>query len=140
MTVDGNKVVARRLYEEVVSDGRLDLLEELATDDMVDHAAIDIMGLGPGRKAFATHIKAVRKAIPDAKAVVSEMIGENDHVVIYWTLFGTHAGPFFGVDGTDRQLEIPAISRMRFENGRIAEYQVLPDWCTTWQQMGVETP
>jgi hypothetical protein len=37
MSLNENKTIARRYFEEVLSEGNLALLDELAADDMFDH-------------------------------------------------------------------------------------------------------
>jgi steroid delta-isomerase-like uncharacterized protein len=140
MAGEGIKAVARRVYEEVLNQGRLELLEEITTEDMVDHAAVEHMGLPPGREGFALHIAAVREAVPDVKVVVDELIADGPYVVVYWTFTGSHAGSLLGVGATGCSLRIPAVSRMRFEEERIAEYHVLPDLSAAWEQMGIDVP
>ena len=64
--------------------------------------------------------------VPDFHAEVSELIAEDEIVVAYWTATGTAVAPFLGVEPNGRPFHAQAISRLRFEDGRIAEYQVLP--------------
>ena len=56
--VEDHKLIVRRFYDEVVSAGHLDVVDELAHEDMHDHAAVE-MGLGSGRGGFRRHVKAV---------------------------------------------------------------------------------
>jgi predicted ester cyclase len=124
MSVEDHKLLVRRFYKEAVSGGDMDLLDDFARDDMTDHAAI-AMGLGPGRKGFRGHVEAVRAAVPNFHAEVTELIAEDDLVVAYWTASGTAEATFLGVEPTGRPFAVDAISRMRFEGGRIVEYQVM---------------
>src|SRR5262249_49935100 len=114
-----------RFYNEVVSGGDLDLLDDLAHEDMTDHAAL-AYGLGPGRKGLRRHVKAVRTIVPDFHARITELIGEGDVVVAYWSATGTAKEACLGVEPTGRPFAGDAISRLRFADGRIAEYQVMP--------------
>jgi len=125
MTVDANKAVVQRFYDEVVSSGNLDLLDELAHEDMTDHAAL-ANGWGPGREGFRLHVNTVRTIVPDFEARITELIGEGDVVVAYWLATGTAKETFLGVEPTGRPFAANAISRLRFADGRIAEYQVMP--------------
>jgi predicted ester cyclase len=111
MSVEDHKLLVRRFYKEVVSGGDLDILDEIASEDMTDHAAIG-MGLGPGRKGFKGHIEAVRGAVPNFHAEVTELIGEDDLVIVYWTATGTAEVEFLGVE-TGQSFTGTAISRLR---------------------------
>ena len=123
MSVEDHKLLVRRFYKEVVTAGDLDLLDEIASEDMTDHAAIG-MGLGPGRQGFKGHIEALRRAVPNFHAEVTELIGEDDLVVVYWTATGTAAVKFLGV-AAGQSFTVTAISRLRFADGHIVEYQVM---------------
>jgi ketosteroid isomerase-like protein len=123
MSVEDHKFLVRRFYKEVVSAGDVDLLDEIASDDITDHAAIG-MGLGPGRQGFKGHIEAVRRAVPNFHAEVTELIGEDDLVVAYWTATGAAAVKFLSVEA-GHSFMCTAISRLRFADGRIVEYQVM---------------
>jgi predicted ester cyclase len=125
VSIESNKDVVRRFYKEAVSAGDIDVIEELAAEDMTDHAAL-AFGWGSGRKGFQTHVEEVRRMVPDFNAEVTELIGEGDVVVAYWTASGTAATEFLGNAPTGRPFTAEAISRLRFEDGRIVEYQVLP--------------
>jgi predicted ester cyclase len=92
---------------------------------MTDHGAI-ANGWPPGRKGFRVHVEEVRRAVPDFTAEIGELIGEGDLVVVYWTPSGTAVSTFLGDEPTGRPFTAPGISRLRFEDGRIAEYQVMP--------------
>ena len=124
MSVEDHKAIVRRFYAEVVTGGDVDLIDELAADDMTDHAAV-AMGVGPGRVGFKKHVKAVRRAVPNFVADVDQLIGEDDLVVAYWRASGTTAVEFLGVP-PGKSFTGDAISRLRFADGRIVEYRVLP--------------
>ena len=72
---EANKAVARRFFEEIYSQGRVELIEELI--------APDYFAVGAGSTARGH--EAVRKSIeakpPDISAVVEEQIAEGDKVV-----------------------------------------------------------
>ena len=123
MSVEDHKLIVRRFYDEVVSAGHLDVVDELAHEDMHDRAAME-MGLGSGRGGFRRHVKAVRIAVPDFSAEIDQLVAEDDLVVVYWRGSGTPASEFVGV-AAGTAFSLQAISQVRFEAGRIAEYQVM---------------
>ena len=68
---------------------------------------------------------------------VNDMVAEDDRVVVYWTMVGTHLGEGAGVAPTGRTITFTAISQLRFRDGKLIEYQVSPDRLEIFQQMGV---
>ena len=66
-------------------------------------------------------------AFPDIVAQVNDMVAEGDRVVAYWSFTGTHQGEMFGFAGTGRKVSSNIISQLRWRDGKLIEYQVLPD-------------
>ena len=123
MSIDDHKAVVHRFYERVVNAGDLDLLDDITHEDMTDHAAL-AMGVGHGREGFRRHISAVRTAVPDFVAKVERVVAEDDVVVVFWTASGTTAEEFVDF-AADTPFTVEAVSRLRFDGDRIAEYRVM---------------
>jgi len=120
-----NKTVARRFYDEVVTKGDLGLLDEIIADDGHDSAVP--AGDVKGRDGFVEHITWLRANVENVTATVTDVIAEDDRVVVYWTIDGTQRGEIFGVPNSGRHFTGVSISTIRFRDGRITEYSVLPD-------------
>ncbi|WP_019926732.1 ester cyclase [Nocardia sp. BMG111209] len=125
--VEVNKAAARRFYEEAITQGKLEVLDEIIADDGRDTAspAADITG----RQGFVEHITWLRANVEGVTATVDDLIAEGDRVVVYWTIDGVQRGELFGVpdSGAGRRFTGVSISTIRFRDGRIVEYAVLPD-------------
>jgi steroid delta-isomerase-like uncharacterized protein len=117
-----NKEVARRLYEEVISGRRLELLDELVAEDAVDETSGAV-----GREAFRSHIRNVWQNVADVRAVVTDLVAEEDRVVVFWQMSGVHRGPLFGAPPSGRAFTGQSISWISFRDGQIIRYNVLPD-------------
>ena len=61
----------KRFYEDVLAKGELDLLDELATEDLVDHEE-GLPGQPTGREGVKFFINAMREAFPDIEATAIE--------------------------------------------------------------------
>jgi predicted ester cyclase len=64
------------------------------------------------------------------------MIAENDRVVAYWSLEGTHHGELFGVPATGRPISATVVGLLRFDDGKLAEYRAMADFLPIMQQIG----
>lgn len=124
-TLETNKNIARRFYEEVITQGNLALLSEIIADDGHDFAVP--AGNIKGRKGFVEHITWLRANVENVTAIVTDTIAEDDRVVVYWTIEGTQRGEIFGVPNSGKHFFGESISTIRFRDGRITEYAVLPD-------------
>ena len=132
-TAEINRAVARRFYEEVVSQGRLEVLDEIVAEDGTD-SAVPAAG-GGGRAGFVQHITWLRSAVEGVTATVTDTVAEDDRVVVYWTIEGVQRGEVFGAPPSGRRFVGQSISTIRFRDGRIVEYEVLPDRLGIVQQL-----
>ncbi|MCT9935294.1 ester cyclase [Planotetraspora sp. A-T 1434] len=93
-TTETNREVARRFYEEAVTQGRLEVLDEIIADDATDGAGP--AGGAGGRDGFVQHITWLRSAVEGVTATVTDTVAEGDRVVVYWTIEGVQRGNVFG--------------------------------------------
>jgi steroid delta-isomerase-like uncharacterized protein len=125
-----NKDVARRLAEQVFSQGDLATLDEIFADDYVNHN-IPVPGI-PGTKAgFRQLVVETRKAFPDLKVRVDEFVAERDSVVFHDHVEATSADAFFGVAANGAKIAWTEIHWLRIANGQIVEH-----W-TNFDQLGI---
>ena len=99
MSTETNKVLARRVIEEVLNGRNLDLLDELAALDYIEHSPLP--GQGTGIDGIRDRYTMLFKAF-DFVFSVDDVIAEDDKVVLRWTQTGTHVGPLFGMPATNR--------------------------------------
>ncbi|GAB7093846.1 ester cyclase [Halolamina litorea] len=133
-TTAENKRTARRVLEEVIGQEDLDAVDDIYTEDAVEHTPMgDISGHEGIRESFRRN----RDAFSDYTVTVEEMIAEGDTVAVRLTERGTHDGAMMGIDPTGKEFEHQTMAFMRFEDGRVAEWWVLPDSLGLMQQLGV---
>ncbi len=129
-----NKAIARRAIEEVWSQGKLDIIDEIFAADFVSHTtgSPDIHGL-EDYKQFANMF---RTAFPDLKFTIEDQIDEGDMVVTRWTSTGTHKGELMSIPPTGVQSTQTGISIFRIAGGKILEEWSSWDDLGMWQQLG----
>ena len=116
MTEADNKVLARRLLEEVVNSGDVSRLPEfLAPDYRVRYT--DLIGIEAARQ----HILTFHHCYPDLAVTVDGQVAEDDIVVTWYTMRGTHRGEWGGVKPTNKVLTLRGVNVQRFRDGRIVE-------------------
>lgn len=136
--LEENKRLACRVPEEVASKGDLDLIDELYTENAVEHTPT---GDEQGRTAIRAACEAYLDAFPDLSATVEEVIAEGELVTMRVTLRGTHEGQLMGIEPTGESFEAQNMVFTRVEDGKIAERWVQPDTLGMLQQLGVvESP
>jgi predicted ester cyclase len=129
MAPDELKIRARRLPEELLTQGDLAVADELIAPDCACHAPAT---LAPGVAGAKRWVTALRLAFPDLSAVVEAEIAEGDTVVQRIACSGTHRGEFLGQPPTGRRVSWQLIAIQRINaDGRVAEH-----WAS-WDQLGV---
>jgi predicted ester cyclase len=120
-----SKTLVRRLVE-IVNDGDLDSLEEVASGEIAEQAQ---GWIGPFRESF-----------PDFRMEVEDVIAEGDKVVGYFKCSGTHRGEWRGRPPTGRRFEdVDEIYIFRVVDGKLAAATaVVEDNLTRLRQLGLE--
>ncbi len=115
MTPDEHKALARRIPEDVATDGNLDVLDEVLADDFVDHSPIgpDLHGI----YEIKDQIQMFQEAFPDFTATVEDIVAEGDTVAMRVTVSGTHEGEFMGIEPTGNDFTIPNMVFTRIDDG-----------------------
>jgi steroid delta-isomerase-like uncharacterized protein len=133
--LDQNKDLARRFYEECWNQGKVDRLDQYVSRDCRYHDPV-FPSLAPGVDSLKNHINMCRKAFPDLRFSLDDMIAERDEVVVHWTAHGTQEGQFLGVPPTRKIASVSGTSIYRFKNQKTVEQFV--DWnaLTLLEQLG----
>lgn len=132
MSKETNKAIVRRLYDQVWTGRRPDLLEEFYAEDFVHHEQ-----LAPGMEGLKQFYAMSLQAFPDFQITIEDAIAEGDQVVIRWTMKGTHQGELLGIPPTGVQVTQTVATIFRLAGARIAEAWYFADNLSLMQQMGV---
>jgi predicted ester cyclase len=135
MSTEANKAVARRFYEEVISQKHLAIIDEVADEHYTNHGLPP--GLPPGREGLKAFISVFHAAFPDGYHSIDQMVAEGDTVATRLTFHGTHTGEFRGIAPTGKKVTVPGLGMARFANGKIVEYWGGPNQMSLLQQLGV---
>lgn len=123
MTQD-NKAVVRRLVDEVMNAGQLDVIDDLYAPAL---AAAARRWIAPFREAF-----------PDVHMEIVDLIAEGDKVVGRLTCSGTHQGTWRGHPPTGRRFRnIAEVYIFTIRDGRIVHAWGLEDTHTRMQHLGL---
>jgi steroid delta-isomerase-like uncharacterized protein len=125
----------QRFYDEMLSDGNLDNLDELVTDDVVDHQQ-GLPGQPEGKEGVSFFVNTMRGAFSDIKATVGQSLESGDLAAAQVTITGKHTGEFMGVPASDKSFEVEGIDIIRIEDGKCAEHWGVTDNMALMQQIG----
>ena len=118
------KALVRRLVEEVMNEGRVDVLPEIYTDRLATAAR---KWIEPFLASFA-----------DVEMRIVEIVAEGDRIVGRFTCSGTHVGPWLGHPATGRRFhDVPEVYFFTIRDGRIAAAWGLEDTFDRLRQLGI---
>jgi steroid delta-isomerase-like uncharacterized protein len=135
MSTEENKAIARRIFEEVGSQGNFAVIDEAISPNFVYRTSAFPEFHGPG--GFKEFFTAHRKTFPDIRYTVEDVVAEGDKVVARWTASGTQKGDMMGIPPTGKQATVTGITIFRFANSKIAEGLTTWDALGALQQLGV---
>lgn len=128
-----SKTISRRFFEEILSKGDLELVNELFTADYNAHTPIGVFEGIEGARQFVIRL---REAFPDLDAKVEDQVVEGDKVANLWSAQGTHQGDFGGIPATGRKMETSGITMFRFADGKVLESWGFTDLMGMMKQLG----
>jgi steroid delta-isomerase-like uncharacterized protein len=134
MNNESNKKLIQRYYQEVLTRGNLEVVDEIYAD------IIKIGGeMSLSREQFKTYAQVARGAFPDQIVNIQDQIAEGDKVVTRWTAKGTHQGDFLGLPPTGKQVTIKAIQIHQVIDGRIIAIWEEIDMLGLRKQLGLSS-
>jgi steroid delta-isomerase-like uncharacterized protein len=131
-----NKVIVRRVIEEVWNQADLNVVGELVARDYVGHAPL-AEGETHGPEGFQQYFQEQREAFADIHYTVEDQVAEGDRVATRWSARATHTGEFQGMPATARKGRVDGITIFRVANGCIVECWTNYDSLGLIQQLGL---
>ena len=114
-----NRQTIVRLYEEVVNQGRLEVLDEIAWPDHVEHRPLP--GQTQGREGLKQRASMVRAAF-NPHFTLEHVIADDEKVAVMWTNRGTHVAEWFGIPATGKEIVTQGVDIFLLRDGRLAEH------------------
>ena len=119
-----NKGLVRRLVEEAVGQGNVDVLDELAAGEFAQIAK--------------RWVRPFRSAFPDFEMEIAELVADDERVVAHFTCSGTHRGKWLGLPPTGRRFEhVDEIYIFRVEDGKLVSAFGVEDNLSRLRQLGI---
>ncbi|CAN5815377.1 ester cyclase [soil metagenome] len=128
--------IQTRWAEEVINQGRLDVLDEILSPDIVDHDPAPDQK--PGPEGFKGFFATMRSAFPDLQVTGETMVADGDLLAVAYRMDGTHQGEFLGLAPTGRKVSFRGLQIARFAGGKAVERWGSSDQLGMFQQLGVE--
>ena len=88
-----------------------------------------------GRETWRQGFEMMRRAFPDLRADIEDIVADRDKVAVRVRFRGTHAGEFLGFPATGRTVEYVSHEFYRIADGLIAEEWICSDMATLLRQL-----
>lgn len=135
MSIESNKELVGRYYEEVLNARKVEILDELAVSDYDEHSPFP--GQPNGLEGLKARAGALLSAFNPYVFTIRDLVAEGDTVVAYWTNTATHSGSFMGIPPTGRVVTLSGIDIHRIRDGKMAEHWHVVEELQMMQQLGL---
>jgi predicted ester cyclase len=139
MSIEENKDIVRRYYQEVMAEGRYDRLSAYVSEDFVEENP-DLVAAGQqqGLDGLRRWMEGTEAFWGDVQWTIEDMVGEGETVALRATVEGTQIGKVMGVDPVPgRRVKGQACNVLRLRDGKIRSSWFLLDQFALLQQAGV---
>src|SRR4030081_1449905 len=113
-----NRQTIVRLFDEVVNQGRLEVLDEIAWPDHLEHHPLP--GQTQGREGLKQRASMVRAAV-NPHFTLEHVLADGDKVAVMWTNRGTHAAEWFGIPATGKTIVTQGVDIFLLRDGGSGE-------------------
>lgn len=131
---DDLKALGQRFYDEVFNKGNLDFIDEMLTEDFVEHE--EMPGMGNDKAGVMQWFTLLREAFPDMSIEVLAMAADGDQLLAHAIMRATHQGEFMGLAASGRSVEVAIFDRLRFRDGRCVDHWGVTDTMAMMEQLG----
>ncbi len=135
MTVEENKLIIQRMFNEIFHQGNLAAADDFIAPDIIYHPFPPTFPAGSAGFRFV--FKMLCSTFPDQHIAIDDIIAEGDKVVVRATFSGTQTGSLMGFPPTGKYCTQSQISIFRLVNGKVSEYWFNADDLGMMRQLGL---
>jgi len=119
MSIEQNKMIMRRMIDEIWNKGNLAVADELFAPN---HTSPSAPNLPPGPESVKMLARMFREAMPDYHMNIDMILSDENQVAARFTQSGTHTGAdLMGMKASGKKATWTEIGVLRIENGKIVE-------------------
>lgn len=137
MSTEQNKELVKRYNHEVIQEGNMDVLHQLAVPDFINHSAPEGMDAGIEGMAYFFS-KILHAAFSKLIVTVHDMVAEDNRVVTRKTISGVHTGDLMGIEPTGKPINVTVIDIITVDNGRLISHWGENNFVAVIQSLAVQ--
>ena len=133
MSVEDNKSIARRFFDEAWNKKKVDELDQYLSADNTHHFGVNQARMGPNE------VRAImenwHRGFHDFQYHIEHMVGEDDIVAVHVRFTGTHTG-VFEIEGKTLAPTNSKIDEAEMFIYRVVDGMIVGSWAV-WNRLGV---
>jgi predicted ester cyclase len=129
------KAMAKRFNDEVFTQGKIDVIDELVADDYVEHQ--EFPGLEPTKEGLKQFVQMFHGAFSDIKVETLSTAVDGDELWVHSVFTGKHTGEFAGVPPTGKSVNMAMMDRVKVRDAKAIEHWGVSDDLGMMTQLGV---
>ena len=117
-----NKNLVRRFYREAWDQDRLAVISELFAFKHITHStAPTFAGALARAEDMKQLLKTFRRAIPDMRVSIEDILADRDRVAVRYVIEGTHQGELFGLAPSQTTITLNGMAIHQLSHEKIVE-------------------
>jgi steroid delta-isomerase-like uncharacterized protein len=138
MSLQANKDLIIRYYEEMWNAWKLPLAKDLLAEEVVFRGSIGVSA--KGISGFRGYMLMVRDAFPDFFNEIELLVAEENEVFSRIKYTGTHVGEIFGLAPTGKHFSFEGAAHFTVQRGKIHRGWAVGDIVDLLKQLGFKPP
>lgn len=107
------------VWDVVINEGRINILDTAYAEDAVLHTVPEIKGKANCIAYYANYVTG----FSNRQFIVKESFASGNKLVKYWQFKGKHTGTIFGIPATNKDVDVIGCTIAKVVNGKITEEQ-----------------
>ncbi|MBI1342735.1 MAG: hypothetical protein GC171_07375 [Terrimonas sp.] len=136
MNTDNHLTIVRQVVEQGFGKGDMRVIDNLISDDCVEHQ----FAMKGGKEGLKKAILSLEAAFSQRNYQLVQYAVTGDRVWTQYIATGVHTGAFLGHPASGKKFMIDVIDIAKIEKGKICEHWGIPDRFALLYQLGLIEP
>jgi len=128
-----NKELIRRIFDEVINNGKMDVVDDLFHPEFQTETPMGTLD----REGFKGYVQMWLAGFPDVHCEVDDLVSEGDKVAWSVRATGTHTGEFMGIPATGNSVDFDSLNIGEVRDGKAYRHKLIQDIPKMMEQLGV---
>lgn len=132
-TANKNIKFYSRVWDVVINEGRINILDTAYAEGMILHTIPETKGKANCIAYYQNYITG----FSNRSFVIRETFAQGNKLTKFWQFKGKHTGSFFGIPATNKDVDVIGCTIATIENGVITEERDFMDNLEFFRQLGL---